>query len=96
MDLKTRIEPGLAVIELSRAETFGVSEGLIETINRLLDHGHRQIVVDLENVRFLDSAEIGAIVQAYATVSRRGGVLWLEGNRHLIDLFGPTIKPPTT
>jgi anti-sigma B factor antagonist len=96
VDIKTRIEPGLAVIELSGAVTFGVSEGLIETINRLLDQGHRQIVVDLESVRFLDSAGMGAIVQAYTTVSRRAGVLWLAGNRHLIDLFGPTIKRPTT
>lgn len=93
MGIETRIVDDIAIVELSsnRTPLGSDDQSVADTIRRLLDQGHRKIVIKLEGVTVIDSALLGEIAQAYITVSRAGGTLRLEGmNERLRDLFART------
>ena len=50
---------------------------LLHQIQRVLDEGFRQVVVNLASVAYLDSTGVGEIVGAYTRVVRAGGMLKL-------------------
>ena len=43
----------------------------------ILQQGHKNVLVNLERVSYMDSAGLGELVQAYSTVSKQGGSLKL-------------------
>jgi anti-sigma B factor antagonist len=43
------------------------------TLLSLIDQGHRQLVVDLKDVTFIDSSGLGALVSALKTLKRGSG-----------------------
>ena len=53
------------------------SEALRKEIRCLLAEGKKKILLNLENVHFLDSSGIGELISAYTTVRREGGELKL-------------------
>lgn len=52
-------------------------DNLRQALDNLLNEGHCRIVIDLVNVRMMDSSGIGAIVRALASAKQRGGSLKL-------------------
>ena len=67
----------------------------IERIDRLIREERIQIVVNLQDVSYIDSAGVGALVSKYVTLRKRGGNLKLmclsERVRHVLSiaqLFG--------
>lgn len=50
---------------------------LREALDNLLANGNSRIVIDLAQVRMMDSSGIGAIVRALASAKQRGGSLKL-------------------
>jgi anti-anti-sigma factor len=70
LDLKGRLE-------LDDGDTV-----LRDTINRLVEEGRVQLLLDLTNVTRLDSAGIGMLVGKYLTVRKRNGTIKLL---HLTD-----------
>lgn len=59
----TRMDTGVAVIELDGNITLGEGVGVLrETIEQVLAQGHTKIVLDLENVGYIDSAGLGELV----------------------------------
>ena len=62
----------------------------VERIDRLTRQGCIQIVVNLQDVSYIDSAGVGALVSKYVTLRRRGGNLKLlclsERVRHVISI----------
>ena len=48
---------------------------------RLLDEGHRRVLIDLQHVAFLESTALGLIIQLGAKLSRMSGKLALCGAR---------------
>ena len=79
MEIRTEIDAGLAIIKLSGSAESGTIDEFTATIHRLLDDGHREFVVNLELVKYIDSVALDAIVRAYTEVSRRGGRLKVQG-----------------
>jgi len=70
--------PGAAVATFSGK--LALDDGcrlLRETIRAFLDGGHRTILLDLEQVNFLDSAGLGELVRTHVAVRSRGGHLTL-------------------
>ena len=66
-----------------------------ERIDRLIREERIQIVVNLQDVSYIDSAGVGALVSKYVTLRKRGGNLKLmclsERVRHVLSiaqLFG--------
>jgi anti-anti-sigma factor len=48
-----------------------------DTVNRLVQIGRRKLLVNLDQVTYVDSAGLGMLVSKYLTVVKRGGQLKL-------------------
>ena len=60
-------------------------------LHSLLNQGRREVLLNLENVNYVDSAGLGAIVGAYTTMTREGGTLKLANvTKKLQDLLSIT------
>lgn len=80
MNLKTttRQVDGIAVVDVSGRIILGEETKLLrETIQRLIGAGQNDIILDLGEVSFIDSAGIGELVSAFTSVRNRGGELKL-------------------
>jgi anti-sigma B factor antagonist len=61
---------------------------LHETLHGLMDQGHRQILLDLTNVKFMDSAGLGELVSAKKkTMTEGGDIKLLNPSRRVHDLL---------
>ena len=80
MNLKAKIRQvdGIAVVDVSGRITLGEETKLLrETVQRLLGGGQKEILLNLAEVSFIDSAGIGELVSAFTSVRNRGGDLKL-------------------
>ena len=68
-----RQEQGVAVVDLSGRITLGDGTGDIrDTIKKLLQSGQKKILLNLGDVTYMDSAGLGELVGAYASVANAG------------------------
>ena len=78
MKIKERKRDGVAIIELSGKLMGGPdAETIDETIKTLLHEGVKNIVVNLEKVRWVNSTGLGILISGYTTVKKSGGELKL-------------------
>ena len=76
--IKTRQVDGVAVVDASGRVILGEETKLLrETIQGLLREGQKEILLNLGEVSFVDSAGIGELVSAFTSVRNRGGDLKL-------------------
>ena len=76
MSLKAEVRRAgdVSVVDLSGKVTLGDGSGLVRsTIKELVSAGRKNILLNLKNVSYIDSAGLGEIVGAYATVTSIGG-----------------------
>ena len=50
-----------------------------DKIHSMINQGHKQILVNMAGVTYVDSAGLGELVGAFTTVKRAGGTLKLQG-----------------
>jgi anti-sigma B factor antagonist len=63
-------------------------DALRDKVGSLLQQGHRNILVNLGAVSYMDSSGLGALVSSFATVQRQGGALKLINlTKRLNDLL---------
>ena len=68
----------VAIVDLSGRITLGDGSGLVRsTIKELTGAGSRNILLNLKDVTYIDSAGLGELVGAYATVANQGGAIKL-------------------
>lgn len=68
----------VAIIDVSGRITLGEGAGTLRAlIKDLLKAGEREILVNLKDVSYMDSAAIGELVGAFATISNAGGAIKL-------------------
>ena len=91
MTIQERIVSDVAIVRISGRVTL--TEGTPEVddvLQRLVQQGHVRIVLDLEEVPYIDSTALGSLLRTHATVSRRGGAMKLlrvKGHvRELLEL----------
>ena len=80
MNLKAtaRESGGVTVIDLSGRITLGEGSALLrETLRDLLNKGHKNIVLNLGDVNYIDSSGIGELVSGFTSVKNQGGELKL-------------------
>jgi anti-sigma B factor antagonist len=64
----------VAVVDLGGRITLGEGSGLVRsTIKELVNSGQKNILVNLKDVTYIDSAGLGELVGSYATVTNMGG-----------------------
>ena len=90
MQLEQRIAGNVAVIKVTGDITLNKGGDVLlkDKVQSLLQQGHKNLLIDLSGVSYVDSAGLGELVQAYATTKNRGGALkLLNVTKRLKDLL---------
>lgn len=91
MSVKTKFREtaNAVILKVSGRITLGASgPSLQHGIRDLLDGGHKNIILDLAGVTFLDSSGLGQLVGSYSTaVSHGSEIKLLNLNRKVYDLM---------
>jgi anti-sigma B factor antagonist len=92
MKIEERAVDGVTILDLQGKMLIGEGDELLrEKINNLVENGTQKIVLNLEDVPYVDSAGLGEIVRCYTTVSRKGGTLKLLNlTKRIKDLLSIT------
>lgn len=70
---------GVFLVEMKGRLTSFEAKAFREMIEKLLTHGHSQIVLNLTGLDYLDSSGIGELVRNYMTTIKRGGEMRVVG-----------------
>ncbi len=90
MQLEERIVGTVAIVKITGDITLskGGDVQLKDKVQSLIQQGHKNLLVDLSGVSYVDSSGLGQLVQAYATTKNRGGALkLLNVTKRLRDLL---------
>ena len=92
MQIEERPTGDIVVLDLKGKMTLGEGDELLkDKINSLVHQGRRKIVLNLEQVPYIDSAGLGEIVRTYTTISREGGSMKLLNlTKRITDLLSIT------
>jgi len=80
MSLKATVRKtgDVAIVDLAGRITLGEGSGLLRTtIKDLVANGQKNILVNLKEVTYIDSAGLGELVGSYASVTHAGGSIKL-------------------
>ena len=83
--IKLRRLDGVVILDTSGRLTLG--DGTVtlrDTLRKLLDEGERKLVMNLEDVDYIDSAGLGELVTAFAVVRAQAGQLKLLKLTHRV------------
>ena len=89
MTIEQRNVGSAVVLDLHGKLVLGDGSGMLkDKVHSLVFQGQKQIVLNLGDVGYMDSAGLGELVQAYSTVSKSGGALKLVSpTKRLKDLL---------
>jgi anti-sigma B factor antagonist len=90
MQLEEHVTGDVAIVRVTGDITLNKGGDVLlkDKVQSLLQQGHRQLLLDLGGVSYVDSAGLGQLVQAYATTKNRGGSLkLLNVTKRLQDLL---------
>ena len=92
MQIAERESGAVTVLDLSGRITMGEDGNLLkDKLQSLLHQGKKNILFNLAQVSYVDSAGLGAIVAGYTTVTKEGGSLKLANvTKKLQDLLSIT------
>lgn len=75
---KTRQVGNVAIIDLNGKITLGENSGILRNaLTTLLSGGQKNILLNLADVNYVDSAGLGELVGAYTTATNQGGAVKL-------------------
>jgi anti-sigma B factor antagonist len=78
LEIQTRRSGDLTVVVLSGRLTVGeAANSAHEYIEQLVAEGARNVVIDLRNLAYIDSAGLGALVSSLTSIRHHGGNLSL-------------------
>jgi anti-sigma B factor antagonist len=79
MEIAERNVGKVTVLDLSGKITLGEGDVLLrDKLHSLLNQGHKDVLLNLAKVQYVDSAGLGTIVGGYTTMRRDGGSLKLS------------------
>ena len=93
MQLEERIAGDVAIVTVTGEITLkrGGDVMLHDRVRRLIQQGHKGVLVDLTGVSYVDSAGLGELVQAHSITKNNGGSLkLLNPTKRLRDLLVAT------
>jgi anti-sigma B factor antagonist len=93
MTISERTAGDVVIVDVSGKVTLGDGGDamLKDKMGSLVQQGHKKVLLNLGDVSYVDSAGLGAIVQAYATLNKNGGSLrLLNATKRIKDLLSIT------
>ncbi|HVO76698.1 MAG TPA: STAS domain-containing protein [Candidatus Bathyarchaeia archaeon] len=86
LSITTRDKGGVMILDLEGQIDGGpLSTRVHEIIKQSLDKGQRQFVLNLKNVKWLNSLGAGVLIAAYASAKRQNAALKLYGVSDRVD-----------
>ena len=78
LDIRERKLGQIVILDLTGKITIGDgSNKLRDEVNRLLEAGEREIILNFESTSYLDSSGIGELISRHTTTKNQGGHLKL-------------------
>jgi len=92
MQIEERAAGDVTILDLKGKMTLGEGDVILkDKVNSLALQGKKQVLLNLADVPYIDSAGLGEIVRTYTTMSRQGGSLKLLGlTKRIADLLSIT------
>ncbi len=91
LSISRRMDRSVAVVGLAGEMDYANAGQLTTALRGVLEEGHRETVLDLGQLDFLDSGGLGAVVAGWKAANAAGGSLHLVCDRkHLLQLLGIT------
>ena len=92
MQIEERSAGNVTILDIKGRMTMGEGDEILrDKVNSLILQGRKRLVLNLEDVPYIDSAGLGEIVRTYTTVSRQGGSLKLVNlTKRITDLLSIT------
>ena len=93
MNISERVAGDVVIVDVSGKVTLGDGGDamLKDKMGSLVQQGQKKVLLNLGDVSYVDSAGLGAIVQAYATLNKNGGSLkLLNATKRIKDLLSIT------
>jgi len=92
MTLQERQHQGVTLIQLGGRVTLTDGlELLRDALRRLIDQGRTRVVIDFQDVPYIDSEAMALLIRTRATLGRHGGALkLLRVNGHVSELLTVT------
>ncbi len=99
LDLRVQRHDDRAVVHISGEVDLATCPQLRDVLAELVDRGVHHLIVDLEQVSFLDSSGIGVLIGVLRRLREHGGSLHLTAPRphvrRVLELTGITTLLPT-
>ncbi len=86
----TKLSEGNIVLLEPKGSLIGGNETdeLKESLAKLLNDGHRKVLIDLGKVDYLNSTALGTLVSAHTSYSKQGGKIKLcNVNKNIKNIF---------
>ena len=81
-----QIAPGVAVVEISGRLLMGADCAVIDKeIESLMAREQKRVILDLSEVRIIDSAGVGQVVKSFTRLKKSGGDLRVAGAAGMLD-----------
>ena len=77
--IKIRRSGTVSLVDVSGRLTSFESGALRDSISRLLKQGHKDIILNLTDLQYLDSSGIGELARVYVSVVKRSGQMKVIG-----------------
>jgi len=89
IQVQQREKEGIAILDLTGPLTAGEgASALREKLNQLMTASHKDVILNLKGVEYIDSTGLGAMVVCYTSLRKSGGKLVLLNlNRRHIELL---------
>jgi len=90
MQLEERMVGGVAIVKITGDITLNQRGDVMlhDKVRSLVQQGHKNVVIDLGGVSYMDSAGLGELVSAYSSTKNNGGSLKLLNlTKRLRDLL---------
>ena len=87
LSIKTRIASGVVTVDIS-GRLCVLEVALLDRVNELLDTGHREFILNLADVPYIDSFGLGQLIAIWTSIrSKSGQMTLLRPTDHVRRLF---------
>lgn len=89
MEIQRREKEGVTILDLKGRLAVGESCTMLrESVNEQVAQGHKQIILNLQQIDYIDSTGLGSMVICYTSLQKMGGGLKLVNlNRRNLELM---------
>ncbi len=89
MTIQERVSGNVTILDLDGKITLGEGDVLLrDTVAKLIDNKSVNVILNLENVSYMDSGGLGEVVRSYTSLRNAGGdVKLLKAAKRISDLL---------